>query len=110
MAYVKLPVRADLPAYEFEIELEGRVFFFSFNWNARIGKWFMTIKDQSQAVIVSGVKLLTGWPILERLKDTRLPLGTMFVIDSANEGKDPGVDELGSRHILMYRESTTVDE
>ena len=110
MAYVKLPVRADLPAYEFELELEGRVFFFSFNWNARVGRWFMTIKDQAQVAIVSGVKLLTGWPLLERFQDVRLPLGTLFVIDSANEGQDPQIDTLGGRHILMYRESTTVDE
>ena len=109
MAYLKIPVRSDLPAYEFQIELEKKIYFLSFNWNSRIGKWFMDIKDADQLDIIRGVKLLTSWPILYRFKDIRLPLGTFMVVDTANKNADPGVADLGNRHILMYRESTTVD-
>ncbi len=109
MGYLKIPVRCDLPAYEFQIELEKKIYFMEFNWNDRVGKWFMSLKDQDQSDIVRGIKLITAWPLLYKFRDTRLPAGTLFISDTKNENKDPGVDELGRRHILFYRESTTVD-
>lgn len=109
MAYIKLPLRADLPAYEYQITLEDKILFFDFNWNARIGKWFLTIKDENQAEIVKGIKLLASVDLFGRFKDTRLPLGTLYILDTANENKDPGIEDLGRRHIMLYRESFTID-
>ena len=110
MSYLQIPVRSDIPAYEFQIELEQQLYFLLFSYNDREGRWFLDILDSLQSPIVRGIKLLTGWPVVSRFQDTRLPPGEFFMLDTAGQNKDAGRDDLGTRVLMIYRESGTVDE
>ena len=107
MSYLEIPVRSDLPAYEFQIELEKTLFTFYFQFNARSETWLMDIRDELDEDIVNGIPLLTSVLLTKRFKDSRMPLGDLFIFDSKGENIDPTEDGLGSRFKLIYRESDT---
>lgn len=108
--YLQMPVRSDLPAYTFQVELEGTLFTFDFEWNERSQSWAMGIADAAGTKLLSGIRVITGWPLIDRFQSAALPLGSLYCIDTSDENKDPGADDFGSRVQLIYRESTTDDE
>ena len=109
MAYLIIPVRTDLPAYEFSLSLEGVNYFFSFEWNERGQFWTMDILDQDQNYLVAGVRMVNGVDLLSRFKNTKLPLGILSIFDTSSKGRDPSFFNFGTEVILFYRESTTVE-
>lgn len=112
MNTIALPCRADLPRYAFRIELDGKVYAFSFDYNDREGAWFMSISDDADAAIVTGVRVITGTPLLDFLvsQKTRLPPGLLYVVDTENGGEDPGQNDLGLRHKLVYMPVSEITE
>lgn len=109
MAYLEMPIRSDIPAYFFQIALEKVFYNFDFNWNDRGQYWVMSISDQQEVAIISGIKLVTGIDILEKYKKVGMPLGSFFILDTTGKNTDPNKDNFGVTHFLIYRESTTVD-
>lgn len=110
MAYITLPVRSDIPAYQFQIELEGTTYFFDFEWNERADCWTMDISNSDEVLLIAGIKLTCGFSLLEKFIIDGLPLGDFLLLDTTGKNLDPSANELGNRVLLMYRESTTVDE
>jgi hypothetical protein len=107
MAILEIPVRDDLPSYNFQITLEGIVFTLHFRFNVRDDRWYMDVNDVDDEPIVTGVKLLYGLPLLDRYKNERLPLGRFIILDETGEERNPTRDGLGVDFKLLYRESTT---
>jgi hypothetical protein len=107
MAYFEMPVRSDLSAYEFQIELEKTLYTFYFQFNARQARWIMEIRDELDEVIITGIPILTNVLLTKRFKDARMPLGDFFVFDSKGADADPDETQFGTRFKLIYRESTT---
>ena len=110
MAYLKFPVRTDLPAYRFSLTLESVLYYFSFEWNERGQFWTMDIQDQDENYLIAGVRIVNGANLLARFQNPLLPPGDLFVFDTSGKNNDPKVDNFGTVVILFYRESTTVDE
>ena len=110
MAYLELPTRSDVPAFSYQIELEQVLYGFSFAWNERSGFWTMSVSDSGGDPLINGVKLQTGWLLLDLMKLTGFPPGSLFLLDSSGQNQDPSRENFGSTVILMYRESTTVDD
>lgn len=109
MAYLQIPVRTDLPAYSFSITLEGVVYILSFEWNDRGSFWTMDIQDQDENYLVAGVRVVNNQDLLGRFRNTALPAGTFYLLDTTGKVDDPKVDNFGTVVLLFYRESTTVD-
>ena len=109
MAYFDLPVRSDLPAYEFQSTLEGVVYTFAFHYNARLDTWFMDILDEVGNPLIMGTALLAQVFLIDRFTAAGGPPGTLLLIDSQDGQEDPGINDLGTRFTLVYRESTTPD-
>jgi hypothetical protein len=109
MAYIQLPVRSDLPAYQFQTELEEETFFFDFEWNERGQYWTMTISNSDEEVIIAGIRLVSGISLLEQFTVAGRPKGRILCVDTTGKNIDPSISDFGSRVLLMYRESTTVD-
>ncbi len=110
MAYLKIPIRTDLPAYDFSIILEGSTYYLNFEWNERGSFWSMDILDSEQNHLVAGVRMTTGVDLLKQFKNEMLPQGSFFLLDTKGKNSDPQVDNFGTTVLLMYRESSTVDE
>lgn len=108
MAFLKIPVRTDIPAYDFSLTLEGVVYFFNFEWNERGQFWSMDILDQDQNHLVAGVRMTVNVDLLGRFKNAKLPKGVFVLLDSSGKNQDPKVDNFGTIVELFYAESTEV--
>lgn len=105
MAMLQLPVRNDFPAYEFQVELEGRIYILGFRFNTRANRWFMDIKDQSQTPIIMGILVQQGVPLTRYYVREALPPGNFWAIDQTGEAKEPDRENFGVDLILIYEES-----
>ncbi len=108
--YLELPVRSDLPSYTFQQDFEGTLFELEFNWNSRGEFWVMDINDSESNPILTGLRVVTDFSLTKYNQVDGLPPGQFIAYDTAGFNKDPGIDDFGNRVILVYRESTTVDE
>lgn len=102
MATWKLPTTpAETAPYQFDVPLDGTVYGVELRWNERAGRWFYTILTAEGVVVVAGQPVMNRYPLL-RWPDDRLPPGRMFAIAMSDPDIEAGVDELGSRVLLVY--------
>lgn len=103
-----MPVLGDVPAFEFQCDLEDKTYGFEFNWNDRAQRWFMTIRDSLGNDLISGIKLLSGQILNRQYVGDDLPPGLFVLIDTGGEDKIPDQKDLGERILLAYVDSTDV--
>lgn len=102
---LQIPVRSDIPAYEFQITLEGTPYRLAFRFNGRSQRWIMDIKDQAGASILSGIMILVGSDLTSRFRSISGPPGRFFAVDSSNQNLPPLEADLGNRVLLYYEEA-----
>ncbi len=104
MSTLELPVRSDLPAFEFTIDLEERLYTLSFRFNERKQLWSMDIKDSEGADILMGIVLLTDVNITDQYANisSEMPPGRFFVVDQTGERKNAGINDLGNDVKVFY--------
>lgn len=113
MAVTILPTRQDLTSYSFEIELDAATYRFDFHWNDRAAGWFFQISDVNEVPLISGRRVVVGFPLLYRFVTPGLPPGMLEAVDTSGQGLDPGLTDLspsGRVHLLYYDASTTLGE
>lgn len=106
MATLILPARNDVPFYDFEVDLEGRAYTVEVRWNARAGGWFLSLFDSAGAPLVMGRRVVLSANLLGQGVNAALPPGMLLAVDTTTQDTDPGRDDLGSRVLLAYVEST----
>lgn len=102
MAVHTIPVRAGVPHFREEVELDGVTYGLEFRWNERANGWFMSLSDAEGDVLLSGIRLVIDWPLLARFKGERLPRGHLVVVDTSGAGLDPGLHDFGTQRQLLY--------
>lgn len=105
MAFVEIPVRSDLKAYEFQIELDGVVYTLGFRYNERMDRWLMDIADSVGAEILNGILLLTNVPLTDDYVIDGMPPGRFFCEDRTGQNNDAGIEDLGNDIRLLYLEA-----
>jgi hypothetical protein len=106
MALIEIPVRSDLKAYEFQIELDGGVYTLGFRYNERMDRWLMDIADGAGVEVLNGVVLLTNIPLTDDYVKEGLPPGRFICEDRTGQSKDAGIDDLGNDVRLLYQEAS----
>ena len=99
----EIPVRSDILAYKFSIDIDGTIYTFEFFWNDRASTWVWNIRSEAGDAIVLGIPIRLGVLLTNKYKDTRLPLGEFFAIDISGGWNEACVDDFGSRVLLFYR-------
>lgn len=99
---VTLPLRSDLPHFDFQCELDGSTYGFEFWWNSRSETWTMSIFDAEGVALVRGVRVVVGFPLASRSRDSGVPPGTFLAFDTSGKSEDPGLEDLGKRVLLLY--------
>lgn len=102
MAFEQIPIRSDIPAYDFQVELDGVLYTLGFSFNARANYWTMDIFDSNEIPILVGIRVITGWLLTDKYVMEGLPPGDFFVFDSSGKNEDPTQDDFGTTKILIY--------
>jgi len=90
-----VPTFADAD-YTQRMTLDGRVFTLHFTWNQREEAWYLALLDEADVELLSGIKVIANWALLEWYKyDPRLPDGEFFAHDLTGDGSNPGYDDFG---------------
>lgn len=115
MTILRVPTSTELSSYVQRTSFDGRDFVLFFQFNQRLGRWFVDIADQDESPIVSGVRLVTNSPFIRSVTDPRRPVGELLVADLQGGGSDPatlatfardaGLEELGARFVLTYADA-----
>lgn len=92
---VELPIVADVPHFDFAVELDGVSYLIELAWNLRDLAWYLTLKTAEGEHLVSGRKLVVDMPAWNRFKDPRVPPGVLLAVDTAGSLEDPGLEDLG---------------
>lgn len=100
---IELPFTSDA-AQMFTIQLGGRKYQISAQYNDRNGVWTMDMTDPVvNTPIITGIALTLGNDSL--LEPYNFNIGHILIIDTSNMGVDAGPDELGGR-VKVYWLST----
>jgi len=108
MAIVTIPTRTDLGAYTFQVELDGAVYNFIFQFNDRESYWYFSILDESGNILRSGIKVTSNWSLLRLLIEVTAPPGVLLAVEPTDKDFDPNFDDLGDTVFLTYVEEASV--
>jgi len=81
--------------YQQTTDLDGQEYVLDFRFNTREKVWYLTICDTGSNAIVGGIKVVVGFPLLNRFSDPRLPPGDIYCLTSTQDNTPPGQEELG---------------
>ena len=88
--------------------LENEEYVFSGHFNQRSPDWYLTIEKNGE-IILRESKIIAGYNLLDSaISAEKLP-GFLYLYDvdlQTSLGKDPGINDLGDRIILVYEEKT----
>ena len=105
MAILEMPVRGDVPEYQFRLELQGTVYTFRFKWNTRMERWIMDIADEQDNDILNGIVVQANVDLKQRFRQTTLPPGLFLAFDETGAARNPDRDTFGNEVKLFYEES-----
>lgn len=103
---LELPVRSDIPSFEFKQELEGVVYTLKFKWNERMARWLMSIADEVGEDLLAGIPVQTNVDIKGRFKQSTLPPGLFLSYDNSGAARNPDRDTFGSDVKFYYEEAS----
>lgn len=105
MAILQLPVRSDLAAYSFAIQLELVRYQFNFRFNDRLGLWIMDVAKSDGTLVVAGIPVQTDVDLIGRFEYPDMPPGLLLAYDETGNSKDAGRNDLGESVTLLYQEA-----
>lgn len=97
-----LPLVPSVPSYRFGTVLNGDPFIIDVHWNGRDEAWYMDVLAEDETPIRHGIKILLGSPLGRRTIDPRFPRGMFLASDLSGEGRDAGLDDLGTRVVVYF--------
>jgi len=98
----RLPLIPSEPHYRFSTELGGVVFIIEMRWNTRDAAWYMSVFDETEIPILSGMKLVLGALLGRRSVDPRRPGGAFVISDLSGSGTEAGFDDIGERVVVSF--------
>lgn len=101
----EIPLYPGVPYYDLRIRLTDVDYVLLLDWNGRENRFYLSLLDRENNPLVSGLKVLSGFPLLARRQfDPRLPPGTLWAQAEDRPTDPPTLQELGARVRLWYYE------
>ena len=75
----------DFASFEQEVQLDGVPYRILIDYNVRFEYWTISFKDRNLNEIVSGIKLVLSYDLLDQYPGRGLPPGELFVIDTTGD-------------------------
>ena len=105
MAIIGIPLRNDIPSYQFRVDLDGTTYTLSIRYNTRMDRWIMDFNDENNSPLITGIILILGTSLLDRFAKAELPDGHLFLINIENENTEGNRDNFSNNVQLFYEEA-----
>lgn len=93
-------------AFTQEVTLDETDFKLKFYWNSRFEYWSMTISDFEDNIIVSGIKLVLNYDLLNPYRHLDVPAGQLYVLDPSDTLLRINREDIDKNVSLFYVEET----
>jgi len=98
-----IPTRPLRAAQSITVTLDGARYRVDLDWNARIGRWFLSLFGASGSAIVRSKALVLGSDLLRQARHSEAcPRGLLIVRDMQDQDAEASLDSLGVRHRLYF--------
>lgn len=105
---VEIPLVSTYPVFEQVQQLDGVSYTLKFNFNARDGRWYLSVYDVDAEPIVLSIGLVPDMPLLAGYVMEGVPPGELLLLDSGEPKRDPTRSDLGARARLFYADAAEV--
>lgn len=104
MATLVIKIKAGVPHFRQRNTLDGVEYTLDFRWSQTEERWYLDLRDSAGTLLVGCIKLVANYPLLRgrRRSVAGLPPGELWIADGREFPADPGLDELGDTHQLLY--------
>jgi hypothetical protein len=110
MSVLQIQIRNDIPAYTQITELDGTAYTFTFRFNARSDRWYVSISNSSNEILIQGVKIVIEGDLTSRFQNDELPPGMLMALDNSSRGQDPDRFNFGNDVSLFYIDEESLAE
>ncbi len=95
------------PNFRIGTTFEGVSYIFDCRWNTRDEAWYLDLLAEDETPIRRGIKVVLGALLGGRAgHDPRFPAGVIVASDLSGEGREAGLDDLGTRvQLTIYPSS-----
>jgi hypothetical protein len=99
---VLIPLQPSIPNYRVGTALEGVQYTLDVRWNGRDEAWYLDLLLEDETPVVHGLKLVLGAAIGSGITNPDFPPGVFVCRDLSNEGRDAGLDDMGTRVVVYF--------
>lgn len=114
MNVIEIPFAPGVPRQRQTTTLDGRRYEFTFDWNARIERWFFDLSTEGGIYLYRAKGLAVRADTLRQIRHLpEAPPGTLTLVDLTGADQEPGLYDIGKTHLILYvdtTEDTTEDE
>ncbi len=97
-----IPVLTNNPFFEISVPLDGIVYILEFYWNIRAQRFFLSVFDSENNLIISGIPIVLNFPFFYQYKNLKLPKGMLYAADTTGKDIPPKLEDFGTRVQLFY--------
>lgn len=99
---VRMPFTAGEAHYRVSTTLDGREYILDVNWNGYEGAWYFDLLLDDETPIATGLKIVLGRQIGDRVRHDARPPGIIMASDLSGDGREAGYDDIGVRVNVYY--------
>lgn len=92
-----VPLLPSIPNYRAGLTIGTVQYLADVHWNGREEKWYFDLLTEDGEQIVSGVGIVLGAFLGRKSASALMPAVTFVAVDTSGEGRDAGIDDLGTR-------------
>ena len=101
---LEIAIRPELLDYRDTITLGGVVLTLDVAYRVRTDDWWLSLYDEEGLPIITGRRIVTGWPLTIGVFDPRLPQGLFIALRLGEGDADATQGELGRDVVLTFWE------
>src|SRR5689334_8860857 len=100
---IQIPIATNPPPhFSLQPELDGVTYTLGLDWNDRDLRWYVSLLDAEEQVLIPGRKVVADFPLFIRFRRPNLPPGQLLALDTSGAGLAPGLADFGTRVLLLY--------
>lgn len=84
------------------VRIDGVLLEVQCTWMQRTEEWRIDVLSSSGEVLVAGALAVPGTALWSGASSPGLPPGVVLCVDLGGRGEPPGIEDLGSRVVLVY--------